>query len=160
MDDVVSAGVPIGRMGQRRDIALSCVYLASSAAAYVSGEDPSHPLCLSVVTCCTMFGFIFLQFGLQVDDLCTLLLPLPRRLQCNEGHTLDLELHAVRSAQLLGWAMKQDMRMFGDAGHVMVVDGAAWLWRPRLVPRDQVTAVSRGVEAKSRKVGTATRSKL
>jgi hypothetical protein len=56
--------------------------------------------------------------------------------------------------------MKRDMRMFGDAGHVMVVDGAAWLWSPQLVPRDQVTAVSRGVEAKSRKVGTATRSKL
>lgn len=43
----------------------------------------------------------------------------------------------------------------------MVVDGAAWMYQPQLVPRDMVTQLSRGVEAKSRKVGTATtRSKL
>lgn len=41
MKDIVTASVPIGRMGQRSDIALACVYLASSAASYVSGEDLS-----------------------------------------------------------------------------------------------------------------------
>lgn len=45
----------------------------------------------------------------------------------------------------------------------MVVDGAAWLHRPQLVPRHMVSKVSRGVEGKSRKIGTAAdavRSKL
>jgi hypothetical protein len=80
MDDVVSAGVPIGRMGQRRDIALSCVYLASSAAAYVSGEDPSHPLCLSVVTCCTMFCALI--FPMAVLRYQKTILPGPLPVHC------------------------------------------------------------------------------
>ena len=48
-------------------------------------------------------------------------------------------------------------------GDTLVVDGAAWIYRPQLVPREMVTQLSRGIEAKSRKVGTAagaTRSKL
>eukprot|EP00878_Enallax_costatus_P020564 GHUV01021744.1.p1 GENE.GHUV01021744.1~~GHUV01021744.1.p1 ORF type:complete len:177 (+),score=67.69 GHUV01021744.1:423-953(+) len=38
MEEVVSSAVPLGRMGEKTDIALACVYLASSAARYVSGE--------------------------------------------------------------------------------------------------------------------------
>lgn len=41
----------------------------------------------------------------------------------------------------------------------MVVDGANWMWRPQVVPREMVTKESRGVEASSRKVGLA-RSKM
>lgn len=37
MADVVTGAVPLQRMGQRSDIGLACVYLASSAANYVSG---------------------------------------------------------------------------------------------------------------------------
>ena len=37
MADIVKAAVPLGRMGERGDIGLACVYLASSAANYVSG---------------------------------------------------------------------------------------------------------------------------
>lgn len=81
MEDVVRATVPLGRMGEKVDIALACVYLASNAASYVSGE-------------------------------------------------------------------------------ILVVDGGAWLHKPQLVPRDMVSQLSRKVESGSRKVGTATRSKL
>lgn len=84
MEQVVCAAIPVGHMGDKADIALACVYLASSAGRFVSGET-------------------------------------------------------------------------------LVVDGAAWLHRPQLVPRDMVSKVSRGVEGKSRKIGTAAdaaRSKL
>lgn len=40
-------------------------------------------------------------------------------------------------------------------GETLVVDGGAWLMRPQLVPRDKVSAASRGVEGASRKVGIA-----
>lgn len=49
------------------------------------------------------------------------------------------------------------------SGETLVVDGAAWLHRPQLVPRQMVSKVSRSVEGKSRKIGTAAdavRSKL
>ena len=42
----------------------------------------------------------------------------------------------------------------------MVVDGAAWMWREQAVSREQVTKVSHAIEATSRQVGTATRSKM
>lgn len=50
----------------------------------------------------------------------------------------------------------------GCAGHVMVVDGAAWMWREQAVSREQVSTVSRGIEARSRQIGTAAapRSKM
>ncbi|KAF8072826.1 Peroxisomal 2,4-dienoyl-CoA reductase [Scenedesmus sp. PABB004] len=76
MEEVVRAAVPLGRMGEKADIALACVFLASDAARYVSGET-------------------------------------------------------------------------------LVVDGAAWLHRPQLVPRHMVSQLSRTVESKSRAVGTA-----
>jgi peroxisomal 2,4-dienoyl-CoA reductase len=41
------------------------------------------------------------------------------------------------------------------SGETLVVDGAAWLHRPQLVPRHMVSALSRKVESKSRQVGTA-----
>lgn len=40
MEEIVAATVPVGRMGQRSDIALACVYLASNAGSYVSGMLP------------------------------------------------------------------------------------------------------------------------
>lgn len=45
------------------------------------------------------------------------------------------------------------------SGHVMVVDGAAWMWRKPLLPRTQVLKASRGVEKQSRSVGIG-KSKL
>ncbi len=49
-------------------------------------------------------------------------------------------------------------------GHTLVVDGGEWMWRPQIVPRDQVLQASKAIEAKSRGVGTASgggqRSKL
>lgn len=35
------------------------------------------------------------------------------------------------------------------------MDGGAWLARPQLVPREKVSAASRGIEGASRKVGIA-----
>ena len=35
----------------------------------------------------------------------------------------------------------------------MVVDGAAWMWKQPVVPREMVSKASRGIEAKSRAVG-------
>ena len=45
-------------------------------------------------------------------------------------------------------------------GDTLIVDGGNWLWKPQVVPRSAVSQVSRGVEEKSRKVGTAVASKL
>ena len=45
-------------------------------------------------------------------------------------------------------------------GDTLVVDGAAWLWRPPAVPRGAVSRASRGVEAKSRAMGLAPKPKL
>lgn len=73
--------IPIGRMGQKSDIAYCCVYLSSEAATFITGDT-------------------------------------------------------------------------------LIVDGGNWLWKPQIVPRSVVSSVSRGVEAKSRKVGTAVTSKL
>jgi NAD(P)-dependent dehydrogenase (short-subunit alcohol dehydrogenase family) len=36
MEQVVTSAIPLGRMGDKSDIALACVYLASSAARCVS----------------------------------------------------------------------------------------------------------------------------
>mmetsp|Transcript_23209 Transcript_23209/g.64450 ORF Transcript_23209/g.64450 Transcript_23209/m.64450 type:complete len:293 (+) Transcript_23209:117-995(+) len=72
--------VPVGRMGEKWDIAMACVYLSSSAGKFISGET-------------------------------------------------------------------------------LVVDGAAWMWKPPVAPREVITQLSRGVESKSRGVGTA-KSKL
>eukprot|EP00958_Prasinococcus_capsulatus_P006704 scaffold625_cov420-Prasinococcus_capsulatus_cf.AAC.57 len=38
-------------------------------------------------------------------------------------------------------------------GETLVVDGAEWMWRPPLVPREMVTRASRAVESQSRKTG-------
>jgi len=76
MEEVVRSAVPLGCMGEKQDIALACVFLASAAARYISGET-------------------------------------------------------------------------------LVVDGAAWLHRPQLVAREDVSRLSRKVEGKSRGVGTA-----
>lgn len=43
--DVVAGAIPLQRMGERSDIGLACVYLASSAANYISGA-PVPPLCM------------------------------------------------------------------------------------------------------------------
>ncbi|KAG1676064.1 hypothetical protein FOA52_014929 [Chlamydomonas sp. UWO 241] len=43
-------------------------------------------------------------------------------------------------------------------GDTLVVDGANWMWRPQVVPRNAVSKVSRGVEASSRAIGTAASS--
>lgn len=84
MERMIERSVPLGRLGEREDIAWACVYLASSAGRYVSGET-------------------------------------------------------------------------------LVVDGAAWVWRPPVVERSAVAMLSRAVEGKSRAVGVAgaaQRSKL
>jgi len=76
MERMVARAVPLGRLGEREDIAWACVYLASAAGRYVSGET-------------------------------------------------------------------------------LVVDGAAWVWRPPVVERSVVARLSRAVEGKSRAVGVA-----
>ena len=76
MERMIARTVPLGRLGEREDIAWACVYLASAAGRYVSGET-------------------------------------------------------------------------------LVVDGAAWVWRPPVVERGVVAKVSRAVEGKSRAVGVA-----
>mmetsp|Transcript_27681 Transcript_27681/g.71227 ORF Transcript_27681/g.71227 Transcript_27681/m.71227 type:complete len:300 (-) Transcript_27681:168-1067(-) len=41
------------------------------------------------------------------------------------------------------------------SGETMVVDGAAWMWKPPIVPREAIAALSRKVESTSRAVGQA-----
>ena len=46
-------------------------------------------------------------------------------------------------------------------GETFVVDGANWMWKPPVAPREAIAQLSRGVESKSRSVGLAGRqSKL
>ena len=45
-------------------------------------------------------------------------------------------------------------------GHTLVVDGAEWMYREPLVPREKVVQASRSIEAKSRRTGLAAQSKL
>lgn len=76
MERLAVKEIPVGRLGEKKDIALACVYLASSAGGFISGT-------------------------------------------------------------------------------VLVVDGASWMYRTPIIPRDTVTQLSRGVESKSRAVGAA-----
>ncbi|KAK9832722.1 hypothetical protein WJX81_003788 [Elliptochloris bilobata] len=46
------------------------------------------------------------------------------------------------------------------SGDTLVVDGAAWLWRPPAVPRGAVSRASRGAEAASRATGLGGKAKL
>jgi len=46
------------------------------------------------------------------------------------------------------------------SGAVLVVDGAEWLYKPPMVPKEMVAELSRKVEAKSRAVAPKTVSKL
>jgi 2,4-dienoyl-CoA reductase [(3E)-enoyl-CoA-producing], peroxisomal len=41
------------------------------------------------------------------------------------------------------------------SGDTVVVDGAAWLYKPPAIPREMVAQLSRSVESKSRSVGIA-----
>jgi hypothetical protein len=40
-------------------------------------------------------------------------------------------------------------------GETFVVDGANWMWKPPVAPREAIANLSRGVESKSRAVGLA-----
>jgi len=46
------------------------------------------------------------------------------------------------------------------SGDVLVVDGAEWLYKPPMVPKEMVAELSRKVEAKSRALRPAMVSKL
>jgi len=70
-EEMVAQTIPLQRMGERWDIAMAAVYLASSAGRFVTGET-------------------------------------------------------------------------------LVVDGAAWMWKPNPIPREMISKASRGVEKKSR----------
>lgn len=80
---------------------------------------------------------------------------------CRKSQLLLLRCRLVSGwGGLSTWLPQSVPRRYVN-GHTMVVDGGAWLYQPQLVPREMVSQVSRGVEAKSRKVGTAAgRSKL
>lgn len=54
MEAEVARTIPVGRMGERADIALACVYLASSAASFVSGAhfDACVAANVAPVPCC------------------------------------------------------------------------------------------------------------
>ena len=70
-EEMVAQTIPLQRMGERWDIAMAAVYLASPAGRFVTGET-------------------------------------------------------------------------------LVVDGAAWMWKPNPIPREMISKASRGVEKKSR----------
>ena len=76
--DAVVSAIPLGRMGAKWDIAMACVFLASPAARFISGDT-------------------------------------------------------------------------------LVVDGAAWLWKPPILAPADVSRVSRNVEGASRGVGVASK---
>jgi len=46
------------------------------------------------------------------------------------------------------------------SGDVLVVDGAEWLYKPPMVPKEMVSELSRKVEAKSRALSPKIVSKL
>jgi len=117
LQTAVVDSIPIGRMGSKADIALACVYLASSAATFVTGEGRRAGV--------SGVGWS----GLGPAPIST------------QALALGPKLLTLRP------------------GHVLVVDGGNWMWRPNVIPREMVTSASRGVESKSRQVGIG-RSKL
>ena len=42
MKDILIESIPIGRMGEKVDIALACVYLSTSAASFITGMIHSY----------------------------------------------------------------------------------------------------------------------
>lgn len=48
MEEVVRAAIPVGHMGEKADIALACVYLASSAGRQVHNFTSSAVLLISL----------------------------------------------------------------------------------------------------------------
>ena len=77
--------------------------------------------------------------GLLLDDMVKEGIPLGRM-----GTTVDIGLAAVYLCSTAGSFV---------TGHVLVVDGGQWLYRPPMIPREMVAELSRQVEAKSRAQG-------
>ncbi|CAB9496349.1 Peroxisomal 2,4-dienoyl-CoA reductase [Seminavis robusta] len=61
-----------------------------------------------------------------------------------------IPLGRMGSAQEMGLAAVFLCTSQYVTGHVLVVDGGEWLYRPQLIPKDVVAELSRKVEAKSR----------
>jgi peroxisomal 2,4-dienoyl-CoA reductase len=62
------------------------------------------------------------------------------------GRTWDIAMCAVYLSSLAGAFV---------SGDTIVVDGASWMWRPQLAPREMIQQLSRRSESVSRQVGTA-----
>jgi len=60
------------------------------------------------------------------------------------GTTWDIAMGAVYLSSRAGSYV---------SGHVLVVDGANWLWKPTVAPRELVEELARNIEAKSRATG-------
>jgi 2,4-dienoyl-CoA reductase [(3E)-enoyl-CoA-producing], peroxisomal len=80
-----------------------------------------------------------MEDGDVVSDMVKEGIPLGRM-----GTTADIGLAAVYLCSEAGSYV---------TGHVLVVDGGQWLYRPPMVPREMVAELSRQVEAKSRAQG-------
>jgi peroxisomal 2,4-dienoyl-CoA reductase len=78
-----------------------------------------------------------------------------RRPVSQNVHSLSMQRVGLRRPLACSpWLCPCPLRSF-VTGDTLVVDGANWMWKPQVVPRSAVSQVSRGVEAKSRDVGTA-----
>ena len=165
---VVTAGIPLGRMGRKWDIAMACVFLASPAARCVraggrvggalrcqakegggrpeEAQNNNRNNQIGLGTKCLPYIFFtsHVSRGCLRERITSLLTSPPSP--------------GLGSPPLLTCPCALHVCSF-VTGDVLVVDGANWLWKPELVPRGAVSKVSRGVESSSRAVGHA-RSKL
>lgn len=60
----IAKTIPVGRMGERRDIALACVFLCSSAADWISGAKLLACLCSTMRTLC-----VWIRSGFGLDSV-------------------------------------------------------------------------------------------
>jgi hypothetical protein len=138
MEEVVTSAIPLGRMGQKGDIALACVFLASTAARWGGGA---------------LGG----KGGGGAGGSCAG--------RARWRVAIAAVVHNTLSTFMPTSIISLPFSTRFVTGETLVVDGAAWLHRPQLVPREMVSAVSRKVEGSSRAVGVASggggaRSKL
>jgi NAD(P)-dependent dehydrogenase (short-subunit alcohol dehydrogenase family) len=158
MEEVVRAAVPLGRLGEKGDIALACVFLASGAARWGRARRFSGGS-----------GLVGRPLGSRWEPKPTQTparnhrpraaapsrKPTPQTKPLPQTKPHPLITNPIPSFTPPKTDPPNPERYI--TGETLVVDGGAWLHRPQLVPREMVSAVSRGVESRSRAVGVAAR---
>jgi Enoyl-(Acyl carrier protein) reductase len=130
----IAKTIPVGRMGEREDIALACAYLSSSAGSFVSG------------TTCPLYQqeYDFCLWRLQracARPCVPLKLACSSRTCCSPSRTLDYTVIWCRARDGGGWGGLDVARAYPSSGSS--VQGFAWggVSKPQCWHRKQIVNV-------------------